>query len=169
MLLEILPEERLVGEMQMLGNLLDAHGRVLQQYPHLKRHEVIYPLIGCPSAHLFHRLRQIFGCDAQLLPIPAHPPFLSEVLLHQFNERGKDSLSPGLPLVIGLLQSVNRITDIIDHCHHDRPYHIGPEMVILLVHLIFQCPEIEINILHFDIVQGETGCVREKRNKDDSS
>jgi hypothetical protein len=30
MFLEILPEERLVGEIQMLGNLLDAHGRVLQ-------------------------------------------------------------------------------------------------------------------------------------------
>ena len=155
MLFKELPEETLVGEMKLLGNLLDAHGRVLQQHPHLKRHEVIYPLIGCPSAHLLHRLREIFGCDAQLLPIPAHPPFLSEVLLHQFDERGKDSLSPGLPLVIDLLQSVDGITDIIDHRHHDRPYHIGSEMMILLVHLIFKCSEIEINVLHLDTVQGE--------------
>ena len=54
MLLEVLAEERLVGEVHLLGNILDAERGVLQNDAQLERHVVVYPLVGRALANLLH-------------------------------------------------------------------------------------------------------------------
>ena len=45
MLLEVLAQERLVGEVEFFGYLLDAFRGVLQQYAQLKDDVAVYPVI----------------------------------------------------------------------------------------------------------------------------
>lgn len=64
MLLEVFSKEALVGEVEVVGDLLDALRGVFQQVAELKRHVGIDPLIGCLVADLLDDLGEIFRCDA---------------------------------------------------------------------------------------------------------
>ena len=53
MCLHILPEKGDVGEILMLGNLLDRLIGILQKIFDVFDHIIVYPLEGCLSADLF--------------------------------------------------------------------------------------------------------------------
>ena len=71
MFAEVLSEKRLVGEIHLLGNLLDALRRVLELNTEFGKHVVVNPLVRRALAGALHRLRQILRRNAQLLGIPA--------------------------------------------------------------------------------------------------
>ena len=86
MFLEVFSHERLVGEMQPVGYLLNAKCGIFQQHSHLHGHETVYPIVGRTLAYLFHRLTQVFGCDVHLVGIPIHSTFKFEMCLQQQDE-----------------------------------------------------------------------------------
>ena len=83
MLLEILPEKRLRREIQMVGDLLDAHPRIFQQRLRFQNHRLVDPSRRRLPAHLLDHRRQVFRRDIHLLGIEAHVPLPFVVLLKQ--------------------------------------------------------------------------------------
>ena len=61
MLLEILAEERLVGEVEALCYLLNAMLRVAQKHAQLHRNVCVYPFVGSSLRHILDCFRKIFG------------------------------------------------------------------------------------------------------------
>ena len=80
-LLEVFAKERLVGDVQLVGNILDALGAVAQQHAQLQHHIFVYPVVGRALRHLLHHVRQVLRRDTYLLGIPADAPLRAEVLL----------------------------------------------------------------------------------------
>ena len=111
MFLEILAEERLVGEVHLLSYLLDALRRVLQQHAQLNNHVVVNPLVRSATADLLHRFREILGGNAQLPGIPADAAFPTTVFLHHFDKPRKND-------VASLQALVSRLLELIDHVAH---------------------------------------------------
>ena len=64
MFLEELPEERLIGEVQLLCDFLDALRGVAQQDANLQCDEVVDPVVGCAAAHLLDDFRKVLRRDA---------------------------------------------------------------------------------------------------------
>ena len=67
--LEVYPEERGIGKVKQVGDLLDTVGVAAQQDFGPEDDEVLYPL-GCPtSADSANHVGKIFLCDAQFVGI----------------------------------------------------------------------------------------------------
>lgn len=86
MLFEVFAEERLCREVQVVGDLLDAHPRVLQQRLGLQDHRLVDPARRRLAAHLLDHRRKVFRRDVQLFGIEANIPFTLVVLLQQRHE-----------------------------------------------------------------------------------
>ena len=96
MLLEVFAQERLVGEVQLVGYLLDVLGRVLQQHTHFQNDIVVNPVSGCTLRYLLDDFREILGGDAQLFGIPADAAFVAEVQFQEADELRKEGVGAGL-------------------------------------------------------------------------
>lgn len=79
MCLHILPEKGDVGEILMLGNLLDRLIGILQKIFDVFDHIIVYPLEGCLSADLFADGGKIFGSNTQLTRIIGNRTFFTSV------------------------------------------------------------------------------------------
>ena len=66
MLFEVFAQEALVGEVEVVSDLLDALRCVFQQVAELQRHVGVDPLVGCLVADLLDDLGEILRGDAQL-------------------------------------------------------------------------------------------------------
>ena len=112
MLLEILAEEGLRREVQVVGDLLDAHARILQQGLCLEDHRFVDPPGGGLAAHLLDHRGEVFGRDVELLGIEAHVPLLLVVTLEQRHELVEKHLTAPLLDRIGPLALVDLGDDI---------------------------------------------------------
>ena len=63
-LLEILSEEALTGEMHIVGYLLDALRSAAELHTQLGHHIIINPFVGCAERNEFHHFKQMLGRDA---------------------------------------------------------------------------------------------------------
>ena len=79
MVLEVFPEKRLVGEIQVVGDLLDAHRGVFQQVLGFEHHIVVDPLHGRAPAGLADDRREVFGRQVQLFGIEPYRTLLHVV------------------------------------------------------------------------------------------
>ena len=91
MFLEVFAKERLVGEVQLLRDLLDAHRRIFQQDAHLQRDVVVNPFVGGTTADLLDGLGEVFRRDAHLLGIPADAALCAEIALDEADELCEDA------------------------------------------------------------------------------
>lgn len=66
MCLHILPEKGDVGEILMLGNLLDRLIGILQKIFDVFDHIIVYPLEGCLSADLLQTVERYLGVTHSL-------------------------------------------------------------------------------------------------------
>ena len=82
MLFEVFAQEALVGEVEVVSDLLDALRCVFQQVAELQRHVGVDPLVGCLVADLLDDLGEILRGDAQLQGdvLSACPTRLHELL-----------------------------------------------------------------------------------------
>ena len=72
MLFEILAEEGLRREIEVVGDLLNAHSGILEQGLGFEDHRLVDPPRGGLAAHLLHHGREVFGRDIELLGVEAH-------------------------------------------------------------------------------------------------
>ena len=86
MALEVFAEERLVGEIQVIGDLLNAHRGVFQQVLGFEHDVVVDPLDGRPAAGLADERRQVFGRQVQLSGVEAHRSLLRVVFAQNIHE-----------------------------------------------------------------------------------
>ena len=96
MFLEVFSKERLVGETQLVSNLLDAFGGVFQQHASFQYDVLVYPFVGGALADHLDHLCEVFGRDAQLLGIPFHTSFRTEMFFQEPDELGKKDLCTGV-------------------------------------------------------------------------
>ena len=64
--LEVAAEERLVGEIEVIGDLLDAHVRVFEQRLGFEDDVAVDPFRHRFAADAFDERREVFGRDAEL-------------------------------------------------------------------------------------------------------
>lgn len=81
MLFEVFPEKRLVGEIQVLRDFLDALSGIAQEHSDFKRYVIVNPFVGCAPTDLLDGFGKIFGRDAHLLSVPVDTPLVPEVFL----------------------------------------------------------------------------------------
>lgn len=81
MFFEVLPQKRLVGEVQFVADLLDALGGVAQQHAYFQYDIVLNPLVGCSLADLLDYLIEMLGGDAEFFGIPFDTSLGAEVCL----------------------------------------------------------------------------------------
>lgn len=136
MLLEILAEERLIGEVKALCYLLDAALCVAQKHAQLHRNVCVNPLVGCTFGHVLYRFGEIFGRDAQLLAIPAHSTFGAEVVLDEQYELCKDFFGTRIMLAGARLYAVYHVAYFVNHSEEHRLHHLATEVVVGFVHLL---------------------------------
>ena len=149
MLLEELPEERLIGEVQLLCDFLDALRGVAQQDANLQRDEIIDPVVGCAAAHLLDDFRKVLRRDAQLLRIPADTPLMPEVQLHKLQELGEDGLAASLPTVNGVLHAEDDVAQVVNHRGEQRAHGFTTEVMLQVVGLLLQHAEIVDDVIAF--------------------
>ena len=116
MFLEVFAKERLVGEVHLFGYLFDALGGALHHDAQLQHHIVVNPAIGCPLAYFLDNLRQIFGCNSQLTRIPGDTTLRTAVIFHQFDKARENVFCSFLGLDANLLELVDDITQVVEHC-----------------------------------------------------
>ena len=86
MVLEVLAEEGLVGEIEAVGNLLDAHRRVAQHVLRLENHVVVNPVDGRMAGRLADERGEVLGREVELRGIEADAPLAHVVLAEQRHE-----------------------------------------------------------------------------------
>ena len=86
MFLEVFEEKRRIGEVQFIGDFLDAQITVFQHLLGFKDDVLVNPLRGGETAGLFHNLRKILRRDAKLIGLEPHPALCAVVLGNQFQE-----------------------------------------------------------------------------------
>ena len=128
MVLEVFPEKRLVGEIQVVGDLLDAHRGVFQQVFGFEHHIVVDPLHGRAPAGLADDRREVFGRQVQLAGIETdrtllhvmpgqHPHELVEILLVAAARRGVRRPRLDMP--------GDDPADLVGQCPDHRTYDLG--------------------------------------------
>ena len=70
------PESQEDWKVKMLRNLLYRHLRISQKLADILYYKLVYPDIGCLSAHIFACGGEIFWSDVKLFGIPCHHPWL---------------------------------------------------------------------------------------------
>ena len=148
MFLEKLAHKRLVGEMQLIGNFLDALRGISQLHPQLLQHIIVNPLVGCAMADLLHRFRQVFGRDAKLPGIPPHSAFMAIMQFHQADEFHEDSLGTTLFLTARHLYAVDGVVEVIDHGRKQHAHHIFMKEIAGIIHLFLDQAEIAAHPFH---------------------
>ena len=108
MALEVFAEERLVGKIQVIGDLLNAHGGIFEQCLGLDDHVVVDPLRNRQPADPFYERREVFGRDAELSGIEPHAAFGAVVFAQQVREL--------LEIFFGMLRGVvvEDVPDLVD-------------------------------------------------------
>ena len=81
--LEVAAEERLVREVQVVGDLLYAHRRVFEQGFGLQNHIVVDPLRNRLSADALDERGEVFGRDAELAGVESDAALFAEVFAQQ--------------------------------------------------------------------------------------
>ena len=90
--LEVFEEKRRVGEVQLVGDFLDAQVAVFQHLLGFEDDVLVDPLWGGEAAGVFHNLGEVFGRDAQLVGIEPHATLFAVVSGDQFDKPLKDNL-----------------------------------------------------------------------------
>jgi len=148
MFLEEFAKERLVGEIQFFRYFLDGFRGVLQQHANLQRDIVVNPLVGGSAAYALDGFQQVFCGDAHLLAVPCHAPLMAEVLFHQSDEGGEEMLCACLPAVADGLHAVDDVAQVIHHRGHQRASGVTAEVMLLVIHFLFQHVEIAHEGVH---------------------
>ena len=104
----------------MVGNLLDAHPRILQQGLRFENHRLVDPPGRRLPAHLLHHRRKVFRRDVHLPRVETHVPFPLVILLQKRHELVEQHLAAPLFHLTGLLPLVD-LRDDIEGCREKRP------------------------------------------------
>ena len=136
MLLEVLAEERLVGEVHLLGYFLYVAGCVLKNDTELKCHIVVNPFVRSLTAHLLNHLREIFRSDAYLLGIPAYATLPLAVILNELYELSKDDITTSDTNLLYLLETIDYIAKVVEHSKHKSAHKVTTEMAFSINNLL---------------------------------
>ena len=79
-------EDRLVGEVEFIDDLLDGGVGILQHVLGLEDHEGVDPVGGAAAAGLLYQFRQIFRRQAELVGVERHAAFAVVVLGDELDE-----------------------------------------------------------------------------------
>jgi len=135
MLLEVFSKEALVGEAEVVGDLLDALRGVFQQVAELKRHVGVDPLVGRLVADLLDDLGEILRGDAQLQGVPPHAALLAEVLFHELDELHEDVLGACPTRLHELLRLPDGVACVVDESLEEALHRLSAEVVIGVANL----------------------------------
>ena len=127
--LKVFPHETLIGEIHLIGNLLDAHRAVFQHDAQFTCDVRVNPFAGCTPADGTYRFREVFRCNAQVLGIPADTAFRTVILLNSLDEIAEDDLGTHLAFVTCLLEAVDDITHVDDQSLEHRHHQFAAESV----------------------------------------
>ena len=132
MLFEILAEEGLRREIEVVGDLLNAHGGIFEQCLGLDDHVVVDPLRNRQPADPFYERREVFGRDAELSGIEPHTAFGAVVFAQQVRELLEIFFGPvvyGI-LYFGMLREVvvEDVPDLVDRRGNQPVDNIVREM-----------------------------------------
>ena len=130
MFLEEFAKERLVGEIQLIGDFLYTLCRILEQYSYLKHHVVVNPLVGSDLTYCLDSLREVVGGDVELLGIPTDAPLCTEILFQQLDEFRKDDISTVLGLVASFLNTPDDIAHVVEHGQKQGFYQLCAVVIL---------------------------------------
>ena len=140
MMLEILPEKRLVREIQAIRNLLYVHRRILQQILRLKYHIIINPVGSRLPARPLDKSSEILRREMHLVSIEPHRAFLTEMLTekhHKFLEIAYVFVEHLLvTLIVGRLL-VNHTPYLEKYCRYQAAENVVRGIVRLIVVYFF--------------------------------
>ena len=156
MFLEEFSEKALVGEVQILCNLLDTLRGVLQQYPQFKGHVVIDPFVGCATAGALDCFRQVLWRDVKLRGIPANTTLMTVILLNEFDEVGEDGVGTCMWFVI-VLYPIDDVAQIVEHRQQQGLDQILAEMVSLIEDLLFDDLKVLLEGIYLLLFQTHNG------------
>lgn len=96
MVLEVTPESGLVGEVQAVGNLLDAHFGAFQVFPREYHGDTCYPLQGTLAAPLADDGREIVRRQVLLVGVILHGALTVAILIYRYQEAAQYRVVPAL-------------------------------------------------------------------------
>lgn len=146
---DVAAEERKVGEVQLVANLLDALRRVFQAVGDFCRNGFVNPL-GCRSAaRLFDDCRQIFRCFAKPVRIPR-----DGALFRRGRSQQIEKLSGKILFRVHAVGGIDRtdqgiesVGDTIYQSLYQTAHHIHIIVVVLLHDAAFEIIPIGLHIL----------------------
>ena len=130
--LEVAAEERLVREVQVVGDLLYAHRRVFEQGFGLQNHIVVDPLRNRLSADALDERGEVFGRDAELAGVESDAALFAEVFAQQVGELLEILFGTVVRIVLlfGMLREVvvHDIPDLVNRCGDQSADDVEREM-----------------------------------------
>ena len=165
---EVFAEERLVGEVQLLRNLLNALLRVAQQHTQLDGDVRVDPLVGRALRYGFDCLGEILWRYAELLRVPTHAALRAEVLLDEFDELREYLLGTCVATIVLRLHAVDDVREFVRHGEEHRLHHLAAETVLGLVYLRLYAEEglvDEVEALFRQSEYGVVACEEEERRQ----
>lgn len=149
MFLEEFAQKTLIGEVQILRNLLNTLVRVLQQQAQFQHHIVVNPLVWSALTDGFDGFGEIFWRNTKLCGIPTDAPFLLEMVAHEADIVEKDHFSTRKALGFYHLIAIDHVAHVIDKRLHERADQLATEVMLGLHDLRYH--RIEIARKHFDL------------------
>ena len=92
MFLEVFEEKRGVGEVQLIGDFLDAAVAVLEHLFGFEDDVLVNPMRGRLAAGVFHDFGEVLRCDAELVGIEPHAALGVVVFADQIDKAFKHNL-----------------------------------------------------------------------------
>ena len=165
---EVFAEERLVGEVQLLRNLLNALLRVAQQHTQLDGDVRVDPLVGRALRYGFDCLGEILWRYAELLRVPTHAALRAEVLLDELYELREYLLGTCVATIVLRLHAVDDVRQLVCHGEEHRLHHLAAEAVLWFVNLRLyaeECLVDEVEALLRKAEYGVVACEEEERRQ----
>ncbi len=157
MILEEFAKKTLVGEVQILRNLLDTLVRILQQQAQFQHNIVVNPLVWRAFADGFDGLGEVFGGDAKLVGIPTDAPFLLEMVTNETDIIEKHYLAPRKALFLHHLIAVDYVAHVIDERLHERADQLAAEVMFGLQYLRYDGIDVSREHFHLSFCQRKDG------------
>ena len=165
---EVFAEERLVGEVELLRNLLYAFLRVAQQHTQFDGDVRVDPLVRRALRHRLDGFGEILWRYAELLGVPAHAALRTEVLLHELYELCEYLLGACVAALVLCLHTVDDVREFVRHGEEHSLHHLAAEVVLWLVNLRFyaeECLVYEVGALLRQSEYGVVACEEEERRQ----
>ena len=165
---EVFAEERLVGEVQLLRNLLNALLRVAQQHTQLDGDVRVDPLVGRALRYGFDCLGEILWRYAELLRVPTHAALRAEVLLDEFYELREYLLGTCVATIVLRLHAVDDVRQLVCHGEEHRLHHLATETVLWFIYLRLhaeECLVYEVGAFLRKAEHGVVACEEEERRE----